>query len=75
MNGFKRFETAVHKFTKNLYSRPKPVIDTFEEITLCGCCNGRGYFVDKYQGKSECNNCNSTGRIKLRVTVERVEDL
>ena len=75
MGSFKRFETIIHKFKNNLYTRPEPIVDTFEEITLCGCCNGRGYYQSKDGEKEGCEHCDSTGRLKLRVTVERVRCL
>lgn len=72
MSSFKRFETIIHKFKKNLHTRQEPIVDTFDEIVLCGCCDGRGYYTFKDGDKYGCEHCDSTGRLQLRVTVERI---
>lgn len=53
----KRLATSVYKFRRNLFTRPSPVVDTFNKTFVCGTCEGKGRVTDLSKGKGHYKKC------------------
>ena len=66
----KEFEQSVHSYLTREVSRGKSYMD---EYFICGKCEGFGeLYYNKTGDPTKCDLCDSTGKIRLQFTIEKI---